>query len=97
MAEEHPIGHDERRNNLRRLDDVLEALEQLNLNDREEIPAPLARRRGELGSEGPHQHSVTQRIEKVWGIQQPFLVKVVVERRRRRRRRTPIDLLTSSS
>jgi len=88
-----PLGHEERRNNLRRLDDVLEALEQLNLHDQTELPDSLARRLVELGIKQPYDFTITQLIEKVWGIQQPFLVKVVVERRRRRRRRMPIDLL----
>jgi len=99
MAEQTPgppqIGPDERRNNLRRLDDVLEALEQLNLHDQTELPDALARRLVELGIKDPYDQSITQLIEKVWGIQQPYLVKVVVERRRRRRRRTPIDLLST--
>jgi hypothetical protein len=96
MAEQTPIGHDERRNNLRRLDDVLEALEQLNLHDVTELPDALARRLVELGILQPYDLGITQLIEKVWGIQQPYLVKVVVERRRRRRRRTPIDLLSNA-
>ncbi|HEX6348242.1 MAG TPA: hypothetical protein VF160_02495 [Candidatus Dormibacteraeota bacterium] len=91
-----PIGHEERRNNLRRLDDVLEALEQLNLHDQTELNDALARRLVEVGIKQPYDFTVTQLIEKVWGIQQPFLVKVVVERRRRRRRRMPIDLLSST-
>lgn len=100
MAEQTPttppsIGHEERRNNLRRLDDVLEALEQLNLHDQTELNDALARRLVEVGIQQPYDFTITQLIEKVWGIQQPFLVKVVVERRRRRRRRMPIDLLST--
>jgi len=94
---EHPIPQEERRNNLRRLDDVLEALEQMNLHDEKELGDPLASRLVELGIERPHQHTITQLIEKVWAIQQPYLVKVVVERRRRRRRRTPVDVLAGST
>src|SRR5438067_27701 len=43
-----PIGHEERRNNLRRLDDVLEALEQLNLHDPTALTDSLARWVSEL-------------------------------------------------
>lgn len=94
---EHPIPADERRQQLRRLDDVLEALEQLNLHERRELPDFLAVRLVEIGIERPHQHSVTQLIEKVWAIQQPYLVKVVVERRRRRRRRAAFDVLAGAN
>lgn len=95
--DENPIPADERRQQLRRLDDVLEALEQLNLHDIRELPDFVAARLVELGIERPHQHSVTHLIEKVWAIQQPYLVKVVVERRRRRRRRTTFDVLAGST
>jgi hypothetical protein len=86
----------ERRQQLRRLDDVLEALEQLNLNDRKELPDVLAARLESLGVDQPRDYTITQLIEKVWGVQQPYLVKVVVERRRRRRRRGPLDLLAEA-
>lgn len=93
---DHPIPAEERRNQLRRLDDVLEALEQLNLHDVRELPDFVAERLVELEIERPHQYGITQLIEKVWAIQQPYLVKVVVERRRRRRRRTAFDVLAGS-
>ncbi len=96
IGADHPIPQDERRQNLRRLDDILEALEQLNLHDRKDLPDFVAARLVEIGIEKPHQHSITHLIEKVWAIQQPFLVKVVVERRRRRRRRTPFDVLAET-
>jgi hypothetical protein len=89
------LPHDERRLRLRRLDDVLEALEQLNLHDQTELPEALHIRLLEIGIETPEKFTITQLIEKVWAIQQPFLVKVVVERRRRRRRRSPLDLLVT--
>lgn len=97
MESGEQLPHDERRNRLRRLDDVLEALEQLNLHDQTELPEVLRIRLLEIGVETPDRFTVTQLIEKVWAIQQPYLVKVVVERRRRRRRRTPIDLLAAGS
>ncbi len=72
---------------LRRLDDILETLEQMNLHDRTELNDQLAERLVMLGIERPHTIPVPQLIEKVWAMQQPYLITIVVERRRRRRRR----------
>ena len=77
----------ERRSTLRRLDDILETLEQMNLHDRTELNDSLAERLIMLGIERPHSIPVPQLIEKVWAMQQPYLITIVVERRRRRRRR----------
>ena len=77
----------ERRSSLRRLDDILETLEQMNLHDRTEITDTLAERLILLGIEKPHSVPIPQLIEKVWAMQQPYLITIVVERRRRRRRR----------
>ena len=77
----------ERRSSLRRLDDILETLEQMNLHDRTEINDTLAERLILLGIERPHSIPIPQLIEKVWALQQPHLITIVVERRRRRRRR----------
>jgi hypothetical protein len=77
----------ERRSTLRRLDDILETLEQMNLHDRTELNDSLAERLIMLGIERPHTIPVPQLIEKVWAMQQPYLITIVVERRRRRRRR----------
>ncbi len=77
----------ERRSTLRRLDDILETLEQMNLHDRTELNDSLAERLIMLGIEHPHAIAVPQLIEKVWAMQQPYLITIVVERRRRRRRR----------
>jgi hypothetical protein len=86
----------ERRGTLRRLDDILETLEQMNLHDRTELSDNLAERLILLGIDHPHKIAVPQLIEKVWGMQQPYLITIVVERRRRRRRRVdptaaPVD------
>ncbi len=86
----------ERRNSLRRLDDILEALEQLNLREQTELPEALERRLLELGLEKVRDVSIPHLIEKVWAIQQPFLITVVTERRRRRRRKTDVDVLATS-
>jgi hypothetical protein len=77
----------ERRSTLRRLDDILETLEQMNLHDRTELNDQLAERLVMLGIEHPHTIPVPQLIERVWAMQQPYLITIVVERRRRRRRR----------
>jgi hypothetical protein len=86
----------ERRGTLRRLDDILETLEQMNLHDRTELSDQLAERLIMLGIDHPHSIAVPQLIERVWAMQQPYLITIVVERRRRRRRRvdptaTPVD------
>jgi hypothetical protein len=86
----------ERRSTLRRLDDILETLEQMNLHDRTELSDNIAERLIMLGIEKPHSIPVPQLIERVWAMQQPYLITIVVERRRRRRRRvdptaTPAD------
>ena len=40
-----------------------------------------------LGIERPHNIPIPQLIERVWAMQQPYLITIVVERRRRRRRK----------
>ena len=72
-------GESERRGGLRRLDDILESLEQLNLHDKTDLPDHVAEALVMLGIE--------QLIERVWAMQQPYLITIVVERRRRRRRK----------
>ena len=84
-----------RRNNLRRLDDILEALEQLNLAEKRDLPDLLAMRLVELGVEEPRKFTIAQLIEKVWAVQQPFLITLTTDRRRRRRK-TDADLMASS-
>jgi hypothetical protein len=80
-----------RRTSLRRLDDILETLEQLNLHDRTELPDAVAEALVLLGIESPHDVPIPQLIERVWAMQQPYLITIVVERRRRRRRRVVSD------
>ena len=77
----------ERRQVLRRLDDILETLEQLNLHDTTELTDSAAERLVMLGTKQPHNIPIPQLIERVWAMQQPFLTTIVVERRRRRRRK----------
>jgi hypothetical protein len=80
-----------RRQGLRRLDDILETLEQLNLHDKTELPDHVAEALVMLGIDAPHNVPVPQLIEKVWAMQQPYLITIVVERRRRRRRKVSTD------
>ena len=87
---------DERRRTLRRLDDILEALEQLNLAEKRELPDMLAIRLIELGIQDPRKFTVPQLIEKVWAVQQPFLITLVTDRRRRRRRKSDADMLATT-
>jgi hypothetical protein len=77
----------DRRQVLRRLDDILETLEQLNLHDRTELTDYAAERLVLLGIKDPHSIAIPQLIERIWAMQQPFLTTIVVERRRRRRRK----------
>jgi hypothetical protein len=77
----------DRRQVLRRLDDILETLEQLNLHDRTELTDYAAERLVLLGIKDPHNIAIPQLIERIWAMQQPFLTTIVVERRRRRRRK----------
>ncbi len=77
----------DRRNMLRRLDDVLEALEQLNLQERPTLPEPLRRsleRHGIICEEEPE---IRLLIEQVWHKQEPFLLGSSVDRRRNQSRR----------
>ena len=76
-----------RRQGLRRLDDILETLEQLNLHDKTELPDYVAEALVMLGIDAPHKYPIPQLIERVWAMQQPYLITIVVERRRRRRRK----------
>ena len=80
-----------RRQGLRRLDDILETLEQLNLHDKTELSDPVAEALVLLGIEAPHNIPIPQLIEKVWAMQQPYLITIVVERRRRGRRKVATD------
>jgi DNA-binding response OmpR family regulator len=77
----------ERRQSLRRLDDMLETLEQLNLHDRTELTDHAAERLVMLGIREPHTIPIPQLIEHVWAMQQSYLTTIVIERRRRQRRK----------
>ncbi|HEX6488349.1 MAG TPA: hypothetical protein VF137_05665 [Candidatus Dormibacteraeota bacterium] len=72
---------------MRRLDDILEALEQLNLHDERTVPLQLLERLHEVGVRDPETLAIPQLIEAVWALQQPYLIQLLVDRRRRRRRK----------
>ena len=86
----------ERRSSLRRLDDILDTLEQLNLHDRTELTQNLAESLVLLGVDDPYSIPIPQLIERVWAMQQPYLITIVVERRRRRRRKVDPKLTSGS-
>lgn len=81
------LENPERRMQLRRLDDILEALEQLNLHDEKTVPLQLLQRLHEVGVREPETLAIAQLIEAVWALQQPYLIQLLVDRRRRRRRK----------
>jgi hypothetical protein len=81
------LAQPERRNQLRRLDDILEALEQLNLHEERTVPLPLLARLHEVGIRAPEALTIPQLIESIWALQQPYLIQLLVDRRRRRRRK----------
>jgi len=72
---------------LRRLDDILEALEQLNLHDERTVPLQLLERLHEIGVRSPEGLAIPQLIESVWALQQPYLIQLLIDSRRRRRRK----------
>ncbi len=86
------IPPEQRRNSLRRLDDLLEALEQLNLHEVKVLPPLVARRLVEAGIADPFDKSISSLIEQVWALQQPYLINLGIDRRRRRRRQQPAEL-----
>jgi len=78
-----PLSEGERRAGLRRLDDILVALEELNMREAGEIPPTLKDR---LSREGipVTGNTITELIDVVLGSQDQFMLK---ERRTGRRRR----------
>lgn len=84
---------EDRRRRLRRLDDLLEALEQCNMHD---LTTPPLRITEDLRAAGfePDGKTTTQLIDNVLDRQQDYLIKVPIERRRSPRRKVRIDLGT---
>jgi hypothetical protein len=81
----------ERRSRLRRLDDMLDALEALNLCDAPALSAGLAARLDELGIHATTGRApFTKLIESVFRAQERYMIAVVTEKRHKLRR-VPFD------
>ena len=76
----------ERRSNLRRLDDLLEALERLNLADARELPEPVRERLVKEGIEIEPGVTFSRLIELVWAQQEKYLIDLKADRRKGSRR-----------
>ena len=77
----------ERRSRLRRLDDLLEALEALNLQDAPALTAAVAARLDELGiSSTGIGAPFAELIDGVLKAQERYMIQVPAESRQRRRR-----------
>src|SRR5205823_5360615 len=59
--------------------------------DETALPDHVAEALVMLGIEQPHSIPIPQLIERVWAMQQPYLITIVVERRRRRRRKVSAE------
>lgn len=80
---------DERRSRLRRLDDLLDALEALNLRDSRAVPDRLAERLRQEGITDPEARSIRDLIENVLRVEKEFMIKLPDDRRVAGRR-TPV-------
>ena len=58
---------------LRRLDALLDALEELNLSDRRFLPVRVGSALEDCGVRDPYSHSVTELIDRVFEMQEPLL------------------------
>lgn len=85
---------DDRRSNLRRLDDLLDALETLNLRDAPTLTAGLKERLDELGIRSAGAGApFAKLIDGVLAVQEAFMIHRPVDKRRSPRR-PPLDLTT---
>jgi hypothetical protein len=66
-------GDPERRRQLRKLDELLDQLEQLNLHEQTQVPIRLTRRLQDLGIRDWAGASVNELIERVLNLQEPLL------------------------
>ena len=94
MSEPRPdkIVEDNRRYRLRRLDDLLQALETCNEHDIASPPRPILEGLIAAGIDPKPNDTTTQLIELVLDRQQEFLIKVPLERRKSPRRRGDLRL-----
>jgi hypothetical protein len=63
----------ERRDRLHELDGILDALERLNLQDANQLPAALRDSLRGVGLDAGPQANVTELIELIWELQEQFL------------------------
>lgn len=76
----------ERRYHLRRLDDLLEALERLNLAEAKELPVAVKERIEKEGIVVEPGTSFSRLIELVWAQQEKYLIDLKADRRKGSRR-----------
>ncbi len=76
----------ERRYHLRRLDDLLEALERLNLAEAKDLPTAVKERLEKEGIACDPGVSFTRLIELVWAQQEKYLIDLKTDRRKGARR-----------
>ena len=63
----------ERRARLHELDGILDALERLNLQDANQLPANLRERLRQVGLDTGTKANVTELIERIWELQERYL------------------------
>ena len=76
----------ERRYHLRRLDDILEALERLNLAEAKDLPLPIKERIEKEGIAVEPETTFSRLIELVWAQQEKYLIDLKADRRKGSRR-----------
>jgi len=76
----------ERRYHLRRLDDLLEALERLNLAEAKDLPQPVKERIEKEGIVVEAGTGFSRLIELVWAQQEKYLIDLKADRRKGSRR-----------
>jgi hypothetical protein len=70
------LPHDRARLRLRRLDHLLDQLEELNLRDEAQVSPPVAYALETEGVDDPYVFSVTDLINRVFDIQEPLLALI---------------------
>ena len=73
---------DSPRRHLRKLDSVLDQLEELNLRDMSHLPVRLGSALQRLGVGNPYHMSITQLIDTVFDMEEPLLEALRMRRRR---------------
>jgi hypothetical protein len=76
------VSMEERRRQLRELDDLLDGLERLRLHDQTQIPEPLARKLQAVGIPDPQSMPLGRLISQVLWMEQRVRSYVALQRRR---------------